>query len=293
MSHACSLFIHRLTVLRWVYIIEGIFSVLVAVLVWFGLPTDPSNAYFLNDHDKHLMQIRAHQRAAYMGSEEFSWEEVKNAFRDPKVYLSAAIQFLQDILLYGFSTFLPSIIQSFHKTSLQTQYLTIPVYLVAAAAFMALAFFSDRFLIRSPFLLFANMFGIVGYVLLLVDVSNAVKFFGCFLCSIAVYTGPGLNIAWLNVNMAPQYRRATAIGVQQSIANTAGIVAGQIYRKSPYVLGNGFSLGAICLSQVIIIIKYFYIRRCNEEKRRIAIGQKEDTRKVTSGDQAVDFMYHL
>lgn len=69
------------------YIIEGIFSILIAILVWFGLPNDPNNAYFLNAEDKRLMQIRARQRAAYMGSEDFSWDEVKIALCDPKVWL--------------------------------------------------------------------------------------------------------------------------------------------------------------------------------------------------------------
>jgi hypothetical protein len=74
------------------------------------------------------------------------------------------------------------------------------------------------------------MFGIVGYILLLTKTSDGVKFFATFLCAIAVYNGPGLNLTWLNVNVAPHYRRATAIGLQQTIGNTAGIVAGQIYR---------------------------------------------------------------
>jgi MFS family permease len=72
---------------RWVYIIEGIFSIVIAIIVWFGLPNDPSNAYFLNDKEKVMMQIRATQRAQYMGSEEFSWEEIRITLKDPKLYL--------------------------------------------------------------------------------------------------------------------------------------------------------------------------------------------------------------
>ena len=68
---------------RWVYIIEGIFSIIVGALVWFGLPNDPSHAYFLSPRQKELMEQRAVQRAAYMGSEEFSWHEVKIALADP------------------------------------------------------------------------------------------------------------------------------------------------------------------------------------------------------------------
>lgn len=72
---------------RWVYIIEGLFSVVVAIIVWFGLPNDPSNAYFLNDREKELMRIRADQRAQYMGSEKFSWDEILITLQDPKLWL--------------------------------------------------------------------------------------------------------------------------------------------------------------------------------------------------------------
>ncbi|KID92414.1 MFS transporter [Metarhizium guizhouense ARSEF 977] len=278
---------------RWVYIIEGIFSFLVAPVIWFGLPNDPSTAYFLTADERRMMQVRAVQRAQYMGSEEFSWDEIRIGLKDPKLYLSAAIQFCQDILLYGFSTFLPSIIVSMGYSVIQAQYLSIPVYIFGGLCFLAVAFVSDRFCVRGPFLLLANVPGIVGYVLILCPTSNPVKFFGTFLCAVAVYNGPGLNLTWLNVNVAPHYRRATAIGMQLSIGNSAGIVAGQIYRSAPYVLGNSFSVAALGLSQLVIVLKWFYLKRCNEEKRRIADGDKDDTRKVRTGDRELDFKYHL
>lgn len=57
---------------------------------------------------------------------------------------SAAIQFYLDVVLYGFSTFLPPIIVSMGYTGLQAQYLTIPVYGFGALFFLTSAFFSDR-----------------------------------------------------------------------------------------------------------------------------------------------------
>ncbi|PNP58815.1 hypothetical protein THARTR1_01063 [Trichoderma harzianum] len=278
---------------RWVYIIEGIFSFIVAPIIWFGLPNDPSNAYFLTEEEKAMMKVREAQRAQYMGSEEFSWEEIRISLKDPKLYLSAAIQFCQDILLYGFSTFLPSIIVSMGYTSIQAQYLSIPVFLFGGICFIAFAYISDRTCIRGPMVFLANIPGIIGYILILCPTSNPVKFFGTFLCAVAVYNGPGLNLTWLNVNVAPHYRRATSIGVQQGLANTAGIVAGQIYRTAPFVLGNGFSVGALGVSQLLIVVKWFYIRHRNSQKEKIANGEMEDTRKVQTGDRAVDFKYHL
>lgn len=128
---------------------------------------------------------------------------------------------------------------------------------------------------------------------MLIIFNAGIKYFATFLCAIAVYIGPGLNLTWLNVNVAPHYRRATEIGFQQSMGNTAGIVAGQIYRTAPYKLGNSFSLGAICLSEFLIVAKVLYIKRQNAIKAKIEVGEMEDRRTVTDGDRAVDFKYHI
>lgn len=106
-----------------------------------------------------------------------------------------------------------------------------------------------------------------------------------------MYNGTGLNLAWLNINMAPQYRRATSIGIQQTIGNSAGLVAGQIYRQSPYVLGNSFSLGAIGVAEILIAVHLIYLVRKNKEKEQIMAGEKADTRKKTTGDREVAFTY--
>jgi hypothetical protein len=144
---------------------------------------------------------------------------------------------------------------------------------------------------KLKFILFTNALGGVGYILLLSVNNNSVKYFATFVCTIAVYNGTGLNLAWLNVNMAPQYRRATAIGIQQTIGNSAGIVAGQVYRQSPYILGHGFSLGCIGVANILVTIHLFYLLRLNKEKRAIIAGEREDTRKKTTGDRDLEFTY--
>jgi hypothetical protein len=70
-------------------------------------------------------------------------------------------------------------------------------------------------------------------------------------------------------------------------------VAGQIYRSAPYTLGNAFSLGAISFSCFVIVGKMLYIRSCSRKKAAIAAGRIADTRKVKTGDWALDFEYHL
>jgi hypothetical protein len=96
------------------------------------------------------MGIRQKQTAEYLGGDESKRYEFWVALKDPKLYLSASIQFCQDILLYGFSTFLPAILKAAGHNSLQSNYLTVPVYIFGAIAFIIAAVFSDRLRLRSP-----------------------------------------------------------------------------------------------------------------------------------------------
>ncbi|RAK77044.1 allantoate permease family MFS transporter [Aspergillus fijiensis CBS 313.89] len=276
---------------RWVYIIEGLFSIICALLIWFGLPNDPTTAYFLTEEERYMMRVRNAQRQKYMGSDHFSWEEMRLALRDPKLIFSAITQFCQDILLYGFSTFLPTILGSLGYNSLMSNVLTVPVYIWAAAVSVTVAFFADRYSKFAVFIVGTNIFGIVGYILLLAVPSDPVKYFATYLCGVAVYTGVGLNVAWLNVNFAPQYRRALAVGLQQTVGNCAGIVAGQVYRSSPYVLGNSFSMGALIVAQGVVTAHALYLRQENRVKAEILEGKMEDQRRVQSGDAELEFKY--
>ena len=58
----------RADFIRWVYIIEGLFSVVCALAVWFGLPNDPTTAWFLNEEEREMMRTRNLQRKKYLGS---------------------------------------------------------------------------------------------------------------------------------------------------------------------------------------------------------------------------------
>lgn len=69
------------------YIIEGSITIVFAFSTFWLLPNKPENAYFLNAHDQENMMIRAEQTRVYIGQEAFEWRQVRNAFKDFKLYL--------------------------------------------------------------------------------------------------------------------------------------------------------------------------------------------------------------
>lgn len=274
---------------RLIFLIEGAITLVLSPIIIWWLPDDPVAAKFFNEEEAQIMKIRALQREKFMGNEHFEWKEVAIAFQEPKTYFSMVIQFCQDTILYGFSTFLPSILRSgLGYGVLEAQYLTIPVYLVASISVLTLSYFSDRQNLRAPYILIPNMVGIVGYSILLGSHNDSVKYFATYLISVPLYTGPGVNIVWTTSNSAPVYRRNTAIGAQQTIGNLSGAIAGQVYRKSPFVLGHSFSLGALVVANICVVLNCWRILYLNKQK---LASEENDERAKKTGDYALDFKY--
>lgn len=96
---------------RWLFIIEGVISVVICGGAWFSLPKDAETAWFLTVEEKAMMRARKQRDVVFKGDDKFSWEYAKMAFMDPFIYISAVLLFCSSIPLFGFGTFLPTIIK--------------------------------------------------------------------------------------------------------------------------------------------------------------------------------------
>ncbi|KAH3663955.1 hypothetical protein OGAPHI_004669 [Ogataea philodendri] len=279
---------------RWLFIIEGCISFTGAIFVIGGLPNRMDTAWFLNKQERLYFIRRKEESEKIFKEDEESFEDVKLAFKDPKVYLSAVSQFCAEVVFYGFSTFLPQIIKAMGHSTLSTQALTVPVYVVGAISFILIAAASDYTKRRLPFLVGAAIFPIVGYIILLSADGNDAKMGGVYVLTIGAFAGPGLNLSWINNNTAGHLKRASSVGIQLSIANVAGVVIGQIYRSNDFpmfILGHGFSLGCISFAIISYICQAWYLNSQNKKKQKRRESGEVDSSK--RGDNSDDFIYMI
>lgn len=219
---------------RWLFIIEGIASVVVAIGVFFCLPDSFETARFLTEDDKALMRIRAEINSRYNGKPDFDWKEVRKALTDPKLYISCWSQFWGDICSFGLSNFLPLIIKSFGYDTVTTQLLTIPVYIWASGSYLVISWMSDRWQKRCAFMLPGVLITAIGYAVNLgvPSTGRGALYFSCFLIAPGIYIILGLNCTWLLNSHAGYHKRATAVGLNQAIGNSAGVVVSSLSDSS-------------------------------------------------------------
>jgi MFS family permease len=276
---------------RWIFFVEGAISFCWACASFFLFPNSPETAHFLNTEEKRLAHLRIESQDKDVP---FRWSHVVAAMKSPICWLSGFIQLCAGVCYHPLSIFLPTILTGLGYGSLQTQYLTIPVYLFATAMVFFFAWLADRTQRRAPIMLFFSLFTIAGYAILLAwEVPAGAKYFACFLI-----VGFGnvlllLNIAWLNGNIGPRYKRATALAFNQTISNIGSIIGGQIIldRESPrYRTGQVVAISCCGLGCIGVMTLWWLLKSRNAHREKLVHEGKRD---VGVGDESVHFRYQL
>ncbi|KND86654.1 putative transporter [Tolypocladium ophioglossoides CBS 100239] len=283
---------HGLEAWRWLFIIEGTISLVVGALCWVSLPTTPETAWFLGQEERSTMSIVKVRNHPFEASDKFSWKQVVMALTDPLVWLASVSLFCSSIAMFGFSTFLPTLLNAMQYTSLQANYLSIPVYVLASIGTGITTFVSDRINRRALCLIHSPLLVMTGYAIAVGTSNKSVGFFAMFLVGAGVYSYNTVLVTWVSNNIHPAYKRSVAIAVVISIGNAAGLAASQMYpnKDGPrYLLGNSLSLGFEALALLSVgLITLLLTYRMRQKKGLQDEGIETNGKE---GDQSLEFKY--
>ncbi|VUC21326.1 unnamed protein product [Clonostachys rosea] len=294
---------------RWIFILEGIVTVVVAFASFFLLHDFPETASFLTEEERQFVIYRL----KYQGqtstqtdegtvqvaqAEDFQWRFVWQAFRDWQIWLNLFVYWAIVCPLYGISLFLPSIINSLGYTSSTAQLLTIPIYITASILAVIVAWSSDRVGKRSPFIIGFLCMMAVGFIMCISSENPRVVYAGVFIATCAIYPAFPGNIAWLSNNLAGSYKRSVGMAIQIGAGNLGGAMASNFYRqkdKPRYILGHALEIGFIgagLIAALTLLISYKKINSNRERKMATgSTGNVSAEELSAQGDKAVTFRY--
>jgi hypothetical protein len=285
---------------RWIFIIEGIPTVILGFAVYFWLADDSNSAYYLSSAEKELNRARKYRQVSYTASaDELHKADVMKGVKDWKIWAFCFGMFGIDTMLYGYSTFLPTIIRGFGTwTTAQVQALTIPCYALGAITYLVVAYLSDKYQKRGIAAVAFCCIAAVGYGILMSDVSAGVHYFGCFVVATGLYVAVGIPLAWLPTNNPRYGKRTYATGMQLTFGNCAGIMAPFLYPTPDaprYLMGHGTTLGLVLFAGTVFLSMMFYFIRRNKARRNgeedhLIEGMTEDE-IAELGDENPRFMF--
>jgi MFS family permease len=212
---------------RWIFIIEGLVTLLAAIPGWWLLVDFPAddNKILTPEQTRKWNHFLAKSQGVTNANVPFSWGQVRQAFTDYRTYMYAVMYISIAEPLYSLALFTPTIIADLDFSGASANLLSVPPYVLGFITTMVSVFVADRILMRGPFILFWTIFVIVGYAILISDVSAGVKYFAIFLTVAGVSPNIALAISFVGANFGPLYVRATVMGFFFTIGNSAGLIS--------------------------------------------------------------------
>jgi ACS family tartrate transporter-like MFS transporter len=215
---------------QWLFLMEGLPSVVLGLVVLGVLRDRPEDARWLPENERAALvsQLHAESIAAVAGD---TAHTARAALRSGVVWLLAVAHFfLIPVALYGFSFFLPQIIQSsFRGSEFQIGLLSAIPYFVGAVAMVIVGRHSDRTGERRRHVAVAALVCAGGFVAASMVSGTAASVFvlTIAMAGLASIFGPFWSLATSFVN---GIGAAAGIALINSVGNVGGFVG-------PYVLG--------------------------------------------------------
>ena len=186
---------------RWIFILEGLLTIVISALAYFFIINYPSTAKFLTEKERAAIHSRLSTNNDATRNEAFTWQNVRRALSDPKVWLYGLGFHTMSLPLYTLSLFLPTIIKELGYTSAQAQLLTVPPYATAFITTISIAVASEKWKIRAPFMIGSSSFAIIGYIILLTGRKAGVSYVGTIFAAAGIYPAVALVLVSWNFVM--------------------------------------------------------------------------------------------
>ncbi|CAA9965907.1 MFS general substrate transporter [Pyrenophora teres f. maculata] len=197
---------------RWIFIIEGIVTVVAGIITKFWVPDWPEDARFLNEEERALLLARLSADTGDAVMDRFDKRAAKRIFADPKIYLGTLAYFGIVNTGYAGAFFTPTIIKDLGYTSAAAQVRSIPIFVVATVTTLVTAWLTDRLRHRYLFCMFGLVVASIGYIMLLLqeNLSAGVKYFALFLIIPGGFITQPVVLAWMSNLVSGHYKRSVA-----------------------------------------------------------------------------------
>lgn len=135
---------------RWLFILQGIITFVIAIISAWILPDEPMNTRWLSEEERALAHSRIAADTVQIKTSTTTWAGLMDACRDPRLWVLVLMQHFH-MAASNFKNFFPTIVGTLGFGRNATLALTCPPYLVSGVVCIAwaansgkcLAYFSD------------------------------------------------------------------------------------------------------------------------------------------------------
>jgi len=254
--------VRGLSAWRWMFILEGLATVVIACAAYFILPNFPATTAWLNEQERDLA---VHRLRADVGEGETEDEQggMFHGFvlclKDPKTYVLLAV-------LFGITSsasvtnFFPTVVATLGYNKINTLLLTAPPYVLAFITASLNAWHADKTGERFFHITLPLCVSVAAFIIAAATTSTAARYVAMMLMPASFYMSFVVTLAWIsNTLLRPQSKRAASLALINCLSNTTSIYASYMYQSS---MGPNYTIAFIvnCVTAVLAIAAALMLR---------------------------------
>ncbi|KAJ6043188.1 uncharacterized protein N7446_001384 [Penicillium canescens] len=221
---------------RWLFIIEGAITIVVAVAAVFVLPNFPRTTGWLTEEEKELAVWRLEEDIGeddWVDSEQQTFlHGAKLAFADIKTWV-LMLMILCIVSSASVTNFFPTVVETLNYGKIETLLLTAPPYCLAVFCAFANAWHADRTGERYFHVTLPLYLSVVAFIIAATTTGTAPRYVSMMLMVPSFYSGYVVALGWIsNTLPRPAAKRAAALAAINCVSNASSIYASYMYPNS-------------------------------------------------------------
>ncbi|KAJ9139464.1 Pantothenate transporter liz1 [Pleurostoma richardsiae] len=256
---------------RWLFIIEGCMTIVVAMAAIFMLPDLPRTTRWLTEEEK---AIAAWRLEADIGEDDWIDTEHQHPLHGLKLAIKDIKTWLILIVIYGstasgsMATFFPTVVKGLGKNNVDTLLLTTPSYLIAVCLSLTNAWYADKTGRRFLHIACPPILAIAMYIVAVSTTAFAPRYVAMCLMVGGTYSGYVVALGYISIILPrPVSKRATALALINSLSNVCQIYSPYLYPNSAapqYTTAFSVNIAMSAMTIIFATILRFYLAHLNK-----------------------------
>ncbi|KDQ18925.1 hypothetical protein BOTBODRAFT_28407 [Botryobasidium botryosum FD-172 SS1] len=216
---------------RWIYIMGGLITLVVALVANFVIVDFPDQNTFLTPEQTAFVHDRIQKDRNDAEYDPFTWDKLLKYAREPKLWIFGLMYLGVTAPTYAIGYFLPIILGGMGFSTRDSQLLSAPPYVASVVSSFIVAVFSDRTGLRAPFIAGQTILTIFGLALIAYSQLESSRLVGVFFAVMGTQGNFPAILAWQSNNVVGQSKRAFSSALTVMFAGFGGIVASTVFRS--------------------------------------------------------------
>ncbi|KAH7416813.1 putative MFS transporter [Cadophora sp. MPI-SDFR-AT-0126] len=261
---------------RWLFIIQGVATVVVAAVAVFLLPNAPLETWWLTPDERQLAHSRMERDMTGRRAGTSTWVGLREACSDYRTWIFALMINLH-LSANGFKNFLPTVVKTLGFNKTVTLVLTCPPYLLATFLSVIVSWSSGKFNERTWHITISKLIAIFGFALGWGTLNVPARYFAMCVFVGATYGVNNIGMGWVSSTLGQtNEKKAVAVAIANTLGNLASVYTPYLWPDSDAprfgtAMGAsiGFSAGVIVMAWVMRFILMRQNRKIKAEENEV------------------------